>query len=367
MLTARTEGGEGTAVRTPSWLNRLWERAKPHLPPGWRLACGRLLGRVPRPAIRRSAFLSWCRSRTTLSAFPDGDRIIHPDLGPAPSGSAHDPIRPSDPGADGTGAAEAPSASSSTGGGKPAASIVLVTHNALAHTRLCIQSLVRNTHVPAWEALVVDNGSTDGTAAWLRDTAAQHHWLRVIPNAENRGFAAACNQGLHEARGEAFVLLNNDTLVPPDWLPRLLRPLEDPSAGLVCPSTNGAANEARIGVPYRTWAEMEAFAAWCHLTYGDQVEPLAMVPMFCAALTRTTFGRVGNLDERFRLGMFEDDDYSRRAQSCGLELLCARGAFVHHFQIASFDALRQNGAYHRIYAENQCRFEEKWGAPTTKP
>ncbi len=69
---------------------------------------------------------------------------------------------------------------------------------------------------------------------------------------------------------------------------------------------------------------------------------------------------VGLLDERFGIGMFEDGDYCRRVLAHGLEIRCARDAFVHHWQMASFRRLGQ-GAYLRVFEENRRKFEEKWG------
>jgi hypothetical protein len=86
-----------------------------------------------------------------------------------------------------------------------------------------------------------------------------------------------------------------------------------------------------------------------------------MEAMFCVALRRDVFEKVGPLDERFELGMFEDDDYSRRVRQQGYRIVCAEDVFVHHFGQGSFGALRANGEFDRLLAANRRRFEEKWG------
>jgi glycosyltransferase involved in cell wall biosynthesis len=76
---------------------------------------------------------------------------------------------------------------------------------------------------PRWELVVIDNGSTDGTAAYLadvRDTAPLP--VTVIANTKNLGFPTAINQGLECARGEYLVMLNNDAVVTEGWLEQLL-------------------------------------------------------------------------------------------------------------------------------------------------
>ena len=101
-------------------------------------------------------------------------------------------------------------------------SIIIPCWSQLAFTMQCIAALEDHTR-PAWELIVVDNGSTDGTAIYLegvRDMAAVP--VTVVSNATNLGFPAAINQGLQLARGEYLVLLNNDVVVTNGWLDQLI-------------------------------------------------------------------------------------------------------------------------------------------------
>ena len=77
-------------------------------------------------------------------------------------------------------------------------------------------------------------------------------------------------------------------------------------------------------------------------------------------MRREVFESVGPLDERFGIGMFEDGDYCRRVRAAGLEIRCARDAFVHHWQMASFRRMPRE-AYLALYERNRRLFEEKWG------
>jgi hypothetical protein len=72
------------------------------------------------------------------------------------------------------------------------------------------------------------------------------------------------------------------------------------------------------------------------------------------------------LDERFEIGMFEDDDYARRIQQAGFKILCAEDVFVHHFGQGSFGELCKNDKYDRVLESNRHRYEQKWGI-TWKP
>ncbi|MGE5413670.1 MAG: glycosyltransferase family 2 protein [Syntrophomonadaceae bacterium] len=249
----------------------------------------------------------------------------------------------------------------------PLVSIVIVTCDNLDLNRLCLESLFARTEWPRYEVIVVDNGSTDGTAELLASLAAGHENLRVVAFRENRGFPAAVNAGLADARGDPLVVLNNDTVLTRGWLTGLRRHLlADPRLGLVGPTTNAIANEARVDAGYADVGELPRWAAeWCRAHDGETAE-ISMLAFFCVAIRRRTFEEVGPLDERFGLGLFEDGDYNRRVRQRGWTARCARDVFVHHWQNASFRRLGRD-AYFALYEENRRKFEEKWGEPPGSP
>lgn len=243
----------------------------------------------------------------------------------------------------------------------PLASIVIVTYNNLELNRLCLQSLFTNTEWPNFEVIVVDNGSTDGTTAFLEDSVRGYPSLKVIFNEHNLGFAAANNQGLAEARGQFLVLLNNDTALPRGWLTALIRHLStDKTIGLIGPMTNEIGNEAKVAVEYSSLKEMPLWSAQFMRQNDSQVFGIHMLAMFCVAMRREVFEQVGFLDERFGVGLFEDDDYSRRIRDAGYQILCARDSFVHHMGSASFKQLAPDD-YFQLFERNRRLYEEKWG------
>jgi GT2 family glycosyltransferase len=210
------------------------------------------------------------------------------------------------------------------------------------------------------EVIVVDNASSDETRLGLYGYACQRPELRVVYNGENRGFAAANNQGLNLASGELLVLLNNDTLVTPGWTRKLARWLEDPAIGLVGPVTNWVGNEALVEADYEDLAGLNRFAAWRGRTHAGRGFDIGVLAMYCVAMRRDVFKRVGGLDERFEVGMFEDDDYARRVRAQGLRVVCAEDTFIHHFGNASFGTL-DRAEYQALFGRNRARFEQKWG------
>ncbi|MEP7271138.1 MAG: glycosyltransferase [Acidobacteriota bacterium] len=243
----------------------------------------------------------------------------------------------------------------------PIASIIIVTYNNLELNRLCLQSLFTNTDWPHVEVIVVDNGSTDGSAEYLGEAKDRYHHLKVIFNSQNRGFAAANNQGLAEASGQYLVLLNNDTAVPRGWLSALIRHLaRDRTIGIIGPVTNEIGNEAKVAVEYSNLADMPGWAGRYMRQHDGEVFEIPTLAMFCLAMPREVFEKVGRLDERFGIGMFEDDDYARRVSAMGYQIRCARDSFVHHVGGASFKKLAGD-EYFKLFDRNRRLFEEKWG------
>jgi polysaccharide pyruvyl transferase CsaB len=243
----------------------------------------------------------------------------------------------------------------------PKLSIVVVTYNNRELNELCLESLTARTEWPNFEIVVVDNASTDGTPSLLERVAARDPRIRPILNDSNRGFAAASNAGVAASSGEYLILLNNDTVVTRGWAAALVRHLAaDPALGLVGPVTNAISNEARVPVEYTDMAGLPDWARNWALAHDEESFPIPMLAFFCVATRRAIWDEVGPLDERFSIGMFEDDDYTRRVREKGYAVRCARDAFVHHWQMASFRRMSEKD-YYALFEANKKKYEEKWG------
>jgi len=242
-------------------------------------------------------------------------------------------------------------------------SIVILTHNQRFYTEMCLASIRLRTPEP-YELIVVDNGSTDGTVAWLQEQSD----VRLIANNQNRGFAAGCNQGIREARGDQVLLLNNDVMVTEGWLARLLSALRNsPDVGLVGPLSNCVSGAQCVPCDYRNLDGLDTFAAQRAAEHASETDEADRLVGFCLLVRRAVFDKIGLFDEQFGLGNFEDDDFCRRASSGGFRMLMARDAFVHHFGSVSFLAMGLEAAK-AIYFRNLELFQNKWHqAPLSIP
>jgi GT2 family glycosyltransferase/2-polyprenyl-3-methyl-5-hydroxy-6-metoxy-1,4-benzoquinol methylase/Flp pilus assembly protein TadD len=242
-------------------------------------------------------------------------------------------------------------------------SIIILTWNGLSHTQTCLASIARNT-TESYELIVIDNGSTDGTVAWLQEQATSDSRIRLIVNVRNVGFAAGCNQGIMSAYGEYILLLNNDTVVTTGWLTGLREVVDRyTDTGIVGPMTNSASGvQVVANVGYRSLEELPGWAMSFREFYRYRVIPQRQIVGFCMLFKSELAEKIGLLDESFGSGNFEDDDYCLRAELTGYRNLIAGDVFIHHVGGATFSG---NGIpYSESITNNRELYRNKWSFST---
>lgn len=234
-----------------------------------------------------------------------------------------------------------------------ACSLVIPLYNQLDYTRQCLESVFRHTDVP-YDLIIVDNGSRDGTPAFLsglRRPSPHMKRLRILTNRTNGGVARAWNQGLQEAApGRPVCFLNNDIVVTPGWLGSLLRFLaEKPDVGIA--GTHVTDGELPAG-----------YAAWsAHYVAENRDRMDDGFHGCCFALSPEVIKRVGAFDERFEIGVWEDVDYHHRARLAGYWPRVTHRAVVHHYGSKTISSVVAELGNRNIYMENLRRYTEKWG------
>jgi GT2 family glycosyltransferase/tetratricopeptide (TPR) repeat protein len=250
-------------------------------------------------------------------------------------------------------------------------SIIVLTLNQLEYTQLCIQSLFKHTRSP-FELIIIDNGSKDNTIDYissLKRSGTACIRIKLIANPKNVGFAAGCNQGMREARGEHVLLLNNDVVVTPGWLARMTNVMTTrPNVGLVGPMSNCVSGPQLVRNPQYDSQTLKGLVQFsqCHAEkYSNQIIHRTRVVGFCILIRHSVIAKIGGLDHRYGLGNFEDDDFCLRAHLAGFQSVIAKECFVHHFGGRTF--LGNKISYEQKMRENWKLFKQKWNIPFDTP
>ncbi len=238
---------------------------------------------------------------------------------------------------------------------EPLTSIVIVTYNRLDQTRRCLDSLASNTPEP-YQLIFVDNGSTDGTVAYLHERFGRD---AVITNGNNEGFLGAANQGIAAAAGDYILLLNNDTEVTPGWLSALQQAAERSSdVGIAGGKIVGPDGRIQVAGAYMAFdgsARMIGEGMAVDDPSLSEEREVCYVGGHCMLIKRAVVDAVGLLDEAYGFGYHEDTDYCYRARAAGFRVIYAPGCVVHHQLFGTPMPERQE-----IIAENQQRFLDRW-------
>ncbi len=224
----------------------------------------------------------------------------------------------------------------------PLVSIVIPAFNKWAFTKRCLESLRQHAHAGGCEIIVVDDASSDETAAGL----AAFPDVRTLRNAQNLGFARSVNAGVRLALGKYLLLLNNDTQAQAPFLPAMLAVLQRvPQAAavgckLVFP--DGSIQHGGVGFSYAGPDPITVF----HVDHGQRTATFAQalavsaVTAACMLLRPEVFWQVGGLDEGYLNG-HEDVDLCLKLREAGhLIVYLPSVQLVHHESVSEgrFDA-----------------------------
>jgi len=216
-------------------------------------------------------------------------------------------------------------------------SIIIPVYNKVEYTRRCIEALVENTRGVKYEIILVDNGSSDGTAEFLATLPSQVH---IVNNEINMGFAQGCNLGAAAARAPHILLLNNDTEPLSGWFEPLAEVLNsDPSVAAVGSKLLFPDRTIQhAGVVILDDRQLPDPMVARHIYYkkpSDFAE--ANVPRIYQALTaacllirKELFDQVGGFDEEYWNG-YEDVDLCFKLQEKNWRLVYQpQSVLIHH-------------------------------------
>jgi tetratricopeptide (TPR) repeat protein len=220
--------------------------------------------------------------------------------------------------------------------------------------------------------IVVDNGSNDGTVEYLESISFRNYAderIKIIKNNENKGFAGGNNLGIAASIGDYIIIMNNDVVVTPGWLERMISCCEKrPEIGIVGPRSNYVSGPQLLEpVDYNldSLLGLKRFSEKFATINAKKSTQLLRVVGFCMLIKRSVIDKIGGLDDRFGIGNFEDDDFSLRAALAGFESWMAEDCFVHHFGSRTF--VGEKIDYRESLLRNWEIFKKKWGLPKDLP
>jgi GT2 family glycosyltransferase len=195
-------------------------------------------------------------------------------------------------------------------------SAIIPTYNRADLVQAIVANLRAQTRPPE-QIIIVDNGSRDATQILARELGAD---LIVFP--ENRGFAVAVNEGIRHARGDWLLLVNNDVVLEPAWLERVLRAVEEENALF---ATGKVLRQDDVSTLDGSWdlVSRAAYAWRCGYGRRDGAvwsirRKICLPPMTAALFHRQVFERVGLLETRFE-SYYEDVEFGVRCALAGIE------------------------------------------------
>lgn len=241
----------------------------------------------------------------------------------------------------------------------PRVTIIIPVYNKFSYTERCLRTVATHTTTIPIEVIVVDDGSTDETAAALVGVEG----LIYHRNPENLGFIGACNAGAARASGEFLCFLNNDTAVQPGWMTALLDTFEaQPDAGLVgaklvypdgrLQESGGIIFADGSGWNYGRFEDPEA-PSYNFVREVDYVSGAAIV------LRRSDFEQLGGFDTRYTPAYYEDTDLAFQIRGMGKRVYLQPESVVVHYEGISSGTDLNSGAK-RYQVINQSKFLTRW-------
>ena len=248
----------------------------------------------------------------------------------------------------------------------PLVSIIIVNYNSAEIILNCLKSLHTHLKQVAYEIIIVDNASQDGSP----ETIAKHFpQVKLLPQGKNHGFGTANNIGVNHAQGEFIFFLNSDTIVTSDILPTLISKLkQSPNIGIVGPqilNPDGSfqfsvSKEISILGEFQTLQQVKQYrnpATRSTLAQIYDYEQNVDIVVGAAMLMRhSLFNEVGGFDESFFM-YFEESDLCKRVRDLGYTILYTSEAHLIH--LGGYSVAKVAGVMATEYRRSQRYYYQK--------
>jgi GT2 family glycosyltransferase len=226
----------------------------------------------------------------------------------------------------------------------PDISVVIVTWNGRRYLEACLEAVAAQRDVSA-EAILVDNGSTDGTADFVR---ARFPSVQLVALTENRGFAGGNNAGARAARGTFVAFLNNDTVADPGWLHALRDGIDESSDFVLTTSRIVYMHDPSVidsaGDGLLRWGGAFKRHHGSPIELARESGEVFGVCGGACLMPRAVFEELGGFDEDF-FTSHEDVDLSYRARLRGYRCRYVADAVVRHHGSATLGRVSRQAVF----------------------
>ena len=224
----------------------------------------------------------------------------------------------------------------------PLTSVIVLNFNGEAILRPCLEALENQTRED-FEVVVVDNASTDGSEAILRDFEERDARFRIVRSPTNRGVAGGRNLGTGVARGEFIAFIDNDGFAHPDWLERVLETFEDSEVGAVASLVFFARKKTILNGAGGTLNLRGYGGDHCFRTNYEfaKIPRDVLYPMGCGmVIRRTVLDQIGPFDERI-FNYYDDVELGIATWNAGYRVRVCPAAWIDHVYGSSTSTNRQ--------------------------
>ncbi len=230
---------------------------------------------------------------------------------------------------------------------EPLVSIIILNWNGKEYLGKCLRSLKKQTY-KNFEVILVDNGSTDGSIDYVKDNFG--HFIKLIQNNTNLGFARGNNIGIKNSKGKYILLLNNDTRTDSVWVEELVKVAEGDDKIGMCASKVLSLDNPKIidnvgHLIYKDGLNRGRGRLEYDKGQYDTAEEV-FFPSGCAATYRKKMlDEIGGFDEDF-FAYCDDTDIGIRGRLAGWKSVYVPKAIVYHKYSASTSPYSLFKAFH---------------------
>lgn len=216
----------------------------------------------------------------------------------------------------------------------PLVSVIIVNYNGKGYVGRCVETVLKNKY-PNFEAIVVDNGSKDGSVEFLRKTFAKNKKFKVLALEKNFGPAYARNKGVEKARGQYLAFLDNDTIPEKDWLIFLVKAMEKDSTVGACQCKLLLARDRnKLDYVGDYLSQLGFLVQKCQTGEQDQGQYDQRFAILSAksagmGMRREVFDKIGGFDPDYFIYM-EETDLGWRSWLAGYRTIFVPESIVYH-------------------------------------